>query len=79
MQETRVRSLVLEDPACCSKEARAPRLLSLCSRAREPRLLKPSPPRARDQQQEKAPGRKARLPQRESRPRGNEDLAQPNK
>ena len=39
LQGTRVQALVREDPTC--REARAPQLLSLCSRAREPQLLSP--------------------------------------
>ena len=42
MQGTRVRALAREDPNMPrSNKARAPQLLSLCSRAREPQLLKP--------------------------------------
>ena len=43
MQRTRVRALVLEDLTCRVRGswARAPQLLSLRSRARGPRLLKP--------------------------------------
>ena len=42
MQGTQVRSLVREDLTCHRAiKARAPQLLSLCSRAREPQLLSP--------------------------------------
>ena len=40
----RVQSLIWEDPTCCG--ARVPQLLSLCSRAWEPKLQKPTCPRA---------------------------------
>ena len=44
MQGTWVQSLVLEDPTCrgATKPGRAPQLLSLCSRARAPQLLRPT-------------------------------------
>ena len=43
MQETQVRSLVLEDPTGCgAAKAPAPQLLSLCSRAWEPQPLRPT-------------------------------------
>ena len=58
-----------------SNEARAPQLLSLCSRAREPQLLSPwattteaRMPRARAPQQEKPPQWEARAPQRRVAP-----------
>ena len=60
MQGTRVRALVWEDPTC--RGARTQQLLSLRSRAREPRLLSPRAtttaahaPRAQALQQEKPP------------------------
>ena len=60
-QGTRVRALVREDPTCRrATKPRAPQLLSLRSRAREPQLLSPHAattearaPRARASQQEK--------------------------
>ena len=53
-QETWVRSLVQEDPTClAAAKAMHPQLLSLCSWAREPKLLKPTCPRAHEPQQEK--------------------------
>ena len=63
VQGTRVRALVREDPTCRgATKPRAPQLLSLCSRAREPQLLSPRAttneacaPRARAPQQEKPP------------------------
>ena len=62
MQGTRVRALVREDCTCPRATARAPQLLSLRFRAREPQLLSPSAttaearaPRARAPQQEKPP------------------------
>jgi len=43
MQETQVRSLVLEDPTGCgAAKALVPQLLSLCSRAWEPPPLRPT-------------------------------------
>ena len=44
MQRTWVQSLVLEGPTCrgATKPVHAPQLLSLCSRAREPQLLRPT-------------------------------------
>ena len=58
-----------------SKWARAPQLLSLCSRAREPQLLslcatttEARTPRARALQQKKPPQREARAPQRRVAP-----------
>ena len=58
-----------------SNEARAPQLLSLRSRAREPQLLSPHAttteacaPRARAPQQEKPPQCKARAPQQRVAP-----------
>ena len=42
MQGTRVQALAWEDPACCGATKPVPQLLSLCSRAREPQLLKPA-------------------------------------
>ena len=61
MQGTRVRSLVQEDPHMpWSNKARAPQLLSLCSRSREPELpslrdttTEARAPRAHAPQQEK--------------------------
>ena len=60
MQMTLVRSLLREDPTC--RGARAPQLLSLCSRAHKPQLLslratttEAHVPRARAPQQEKPP------------------------
>ena len=41
MQETRVRTLVWEDPTCLGATKPVPQLLSLRSRAREPQLLSP--------------------------------------
>ena len=41
MQETRVQSLLQEDPMCQSHKACVPQLLSLCSRAQEPQQLSP--------------------------------------
>ena len=41
MQGTRVRALVREDPTCRGATKPVPQLLSLRSRAREPRVLKP--------------------------------------
>ena len=49
-----------------SNKARAPHLLSLCARAREPQLLKPVCPRARPPQQEKSLQWGARTPQLEN-------------
>ena len=51
-----------------SNYARVPQLLSLCSRAQEPQLLKLMSPRARALQQEKLPQREACTPQLESNP-----------
>ena len=43
MKGTLVRSLVQEDLTCCrATKPRVPQLLSLCSRAHEPQLLKPA-------------------------------------
>ena len=43
MQGTQARALVREDPTCHgATKVRAPQLLSLRSRAREPQLLKPA-------------------------------------
>ena len=44
MQGTWVQSLVLEGPTCrgATKPVHAPQLFSLCSRAREPQLLRPT-------------------------------------
>ena len=49
MQETLVWFMIWEDPTWCtrSNKAHALQLLSLCSRAQEPQLLKPLCPRAR--------------------------------
>ena len=63
VQGTRVQSLVQEDPTCHgATKARAPQLLSLCSRAHEPQLLSPRAttteacaPRACAPQREKPP------------------------
>ena len=63
VQGTRVRFLVREDPTCrAATKLLLPQLLSLCSRAREPQLLRPHAatteahaPRARALQQEKPP------------------------
>ena len=52
-------------------------LLSLCSRAWELQLLKPTHPRAHALQQEKPPQWEVHAPQLEKSPRGNEDPAQP--
>ncbi|KAI4545977.1 hypothetical protein MJG53_004030 [Ovis ammon polii x Ovis aries] len=41
LQETRVPSLIREEPTCCGATACEPRLLSLRSRPWEPQLLKP--------------------------------------
>ena len=41
MQETRVRSLVQEDPTSFGAKAQAPQLLSLCPRAEGLQLLSP--------------------------------------
>ena len=49
-------------------KAGVPQLLSLCSRAREPQLLKPAHPRARSPQQEKPPQWEARGPQLQGSP-----------
>ena len=66
--------------------ALAPQLLSLCSRAWEPQLLKPMQHGACARQQEKAPQREARArqpagspcsPKLEKSPRSNEEPAQP--
>jgi len=46
MQKTPVPSLAREDPICLGVTNSAPQLLSLCSRAWEPQLLKPMSPRA---------------------------------
>ena len=46
-----------------SNKAPAPQLLSLCSRAHKPQLLKPPAPRARAPQQEKPPQWEACAPQ----------------
>ena len=48
--------------------ARAPKLLSLCSRAYRPQLLKPTPPRAHALQQEKPPQWEAHTPPLERSP-----------
>ena len=49
-----VPSLIRDDPTCLrATKAIAPQLLSLCSRAREPQLLKSAHPRACVPQQEK--------------------------
>ena len=53
-----------EDPTC--GEAVKPQLLSLCSRAQEPQLLKPTQPRAYARRQEKPPQREAHAPQLEN-------------
>ena len=54
MQETQVRSLILEDPTCHrATKLYDPQLLSLLSRAQEPQLLKPMSPRAQAPRQEK--------------------------
>ena len=43
MQETGVQSLIREDPTCLeANKALLPQLLTLCSRALEPQLLKPA-------------------------------------
>ena len=49
-----------------SNEAHVPQLFSLCSRAQELQLLKPTRPRARTPQQEKPPQREVRALQLES-------------
>ena len=49
-------------------EQLSPQLLSLCSRAWKPQLLKPMCPRAHAQQQEKSPQWEARTPQLEHSP-----------
>ena len=54
-----------------------PQLLSLCSRAQEPQLLKPSCPRVRALYQEKPPQWEASAPQLEKPRDSDEDLMQP--
>ena len=76
MQGTRVRAPVWEDPTCRrATKARAPQLLSLCSRAREPQLLSPwattteaHVPKAHAPQQEKPLKWEAHAPQRRVAP-----------
>ena len=76
MQRTQVRVLDREGPPMPrSNRARAPQLLSLCSRARKPQLLSPRAttteahePRARALQQEKPPQWEARALQRRVAP-----------
>ena len=48
-----------------SSQARAPQLLSLCSKALEPQLLKPEHPRACALKQEKPPQGETHAPQLE--------------
>ena len=50
---------------------------SLCSRAQEPQLLKPTWPRVPAVQQEKPPQREVHAPQLKKSPHSNEDPAQP--
>ena len=59
-----------------SPSARAPRPLSLCSRAQEPQLPKPACPRARAQQQERPPQRETHALQLRNL-HGSEGPAQP--
>ena len=67
MQDTRVRSLIREDPTWLRNEARVPQLWSLCSRAHTPKREACSP------QLESIP----RLTATREYPHSNEDLAQP--
>ena len=66
MEETGVWSLIWEDSTCSL--ARAPQLFSLCSRAWELQLLKPSSPRAHAPQQEKPLQWEAHAPELDTNP-----------
>ena len=75
LQETRVRSLIREDPMCCG--ATKPVLWSLGAATAEPTATEACKPRASAPQQGRAPQREAGPRQLESSPQGNGDPAQP--